>query len=115
MPTKPQKSWTEIELAITAVTVVATLGFWNQFSTPDLSKVTQNTTTDNLPQPSVTVVSQPVPTALALRQVKIIYGGQAPAQMVSQVSPAVVQPSAPVSVVRVAAPVKAASTGSSKP
>ena len=112
MPNKSQKSWTEIELAITAVAITATLGFWNLFSTPAPSNVTQTVEPTSPPPAPVSEAAQPAPVALPLRQVKIIYGGQVPVQQVIQVTPA----SAPVNVARVvAAPAKPARTGSSKP
>ena len=116
MPNKSQRNWTEIDLAIAAAAVTATLGLWSAFSAPDPSKTAQVVlpASPTLPPPSET--SQPAPAALPLRPVKIIYGGQAPVQQVVQVEPAVAPKSAPVNVARVvAAPLKPASTGSSKP
>jgi cytochrome oxidase assembly protein ShyY1 len=88
------KNWSEIQLAIAAVAITATLGFWNLFSTPEKAQasaqVTQTFTPP--PPPSPTETAQPTATALALRPVKIIFGGQVPQQPVIQV--AVAQPPA---------------------
>jgi cytochrome oxidase assembly protein ShyY1 len=89
MANKPQgKSWSEIQLAIAALAVTATLGFWNLFSTPDKAQtsaqVTQSFTPP--PPPTPTETAQPTATALALRPVKIIFGGKAPQQQVIQVA-----------------------------
>jgi len=88
MANKPQgKSWSEIQLAIAAIAVTATLGFWNFFSTPEKAQASaQVTQTSTPPPPPIpTETAQPTATALALRPVKIIFGGNVPQQQVIQV------------------------------
>lgn len=94
MANKPQgKNWSEIQLAIAAVAVTATLGFWNLFSTPEKAQASTQVTQTATPPPHPTETAQPTATALALRPVKIVFGGKAPQQPVIQV--AVAQPQAP--------------------
>ena len=87
-------------MAITTIAITASLGLWNAFSTPEnkpaaiaaAAKPTEPPPTP-LPQPSATPAPQPTPTApgLALRPVKIIFGGKAPQQQVIQVIPPVAE------------------------
>ena len=96
MANKPQgKSWSEIQMAITAVAITSTLAFWNIFSTPDQNQVAAKAAQTPIPPtpPPPTETEQPtetaVPTAsMALRPIKIIYGGNAPQQQVIQVAAA---------------------------
>jgi hypothetical protein len=119
MANKPQgKNWSEIQLAIAAVAVTATLGFWNLFSTPEKAQSSvQVIQTATPPPPPPAETAQPTATALALRPVKIIFGGKVPQQPVVQV--AVAQPPNPKRRNSggggSSAPAPAASTGSSKP
>ena len=98
MANKPQgKSWSEIQMAITAVAITATLAFWNIFSAPDKSlaaaKMAETPTPPAPPTPTETelptetAVSAPT-ASLGLRPIKIIYGGKAPVQQVVQVAAA---------------------------
>ena len=99
MANKPQgKSWSEIQMAITAVAITATLAFWSIFSTPDqtqaIAKAVETATPPAPPPPAAT--EQPTETALpteslALRPIKIIYGGKAPVQQIIQVAAAPVK------------------------
>lgn len=99
MASKPQgKSWSEIQMAITAVAITATLAFWSIFSTPDqtqaIAKAVETATPPAPPPPAAT--EQPTETALpteslALRPIKIIYGGKAPVQQIIQVAAAPVK------------------------
>ena len=93
MANKPQgKSWNEVQMAITAVTITATLGFWNMFATPEkpqaAAQVAATFTPPPPPPPTETAVPEPTATAasLSLRPVKIIYGGKVPQQEVIQVA-----------------------------
>jgi len=89
MANKPQgKSWSEIQLAIAAFAITATLGFWNFFSTPDTAQASAQVTQTSTPPPppTPTETAQPTATALALRPVKIIFGGKAPQQQIIQVA-----------------------------
>lgn len=97
MPAKPNaKNWTDVQMAITTVAITASLGLWNIFATPakkptaSLAEVkpTQPPTQTPLPLPTETALPQPTPTAatLALRPVKIIFGGKAPKQQVIQIA-----------------------------
>jgi hypothetical protein len=93
MANKPAgKNWSEIQLAITAVAITAMLGFWNFFSTPEKAQASAQVaqTSTPPPPPPPTEMAQPTATVLALRPVKIIFGGNAPQQPVIQV--AVAQP-----------------------
>ena len=96
MANKPQgKSWSEIQMAITAVAITATLAFWSLFSTPNqnqaIAKAVETATPPVPPPPAAT--EQPTETALptqslGLRPIKIIYGGKAPVQQIIQVAAA---------------------------
>jgi len=92
MANKPQgKSWNEIQMAITAIAVTASLGFWNLFATPEkaqaAAKVVESSTPPPPPPPTdtATVTAEPTETAMSLRPVKIIFGGEAPKVQVVQV------------------------------
>ena len=130
MATKPQgKSWHDAQMAITALSITATLAFWNIFSTPDKTQaLAQAEATDTPPEvpapieviePTAAVSATAIPTAqtLALRPVKIIYGGTLPGQ--AAVDPAatavVTANTVPVAQVAIAAPAKKRSGGVSKP
>jgi cytochrome oxidase assembly protein ShyY1 len=94
MANKPQgKNWSEVQLTIATLAITATLGFWNLFSAPDKAQAgAQIAQTSTPPPPPPTETAQPTATALALRPVKIIFGGQVPQQQIVQV--AVAQPPA---------------------
>ncbi len=138
MANKPQgKNWNEIQMAITAIAITATLGFWNLFATPEKAQAAaQVIDTATPPPPPVEAApeatQEPSATTIALRPVKIIFGVNAPQLNVVQVSAAPVVSSAPVVVVNVPAvkkkgggggggsggvttPKPPPSTGSSKP
>ena len=96
MANKPQgKSWNEVQMAITAVAITATLGFWNMYASPDktqaAAQITATFTPPPPPPPTETALPEPTATtavtySLALRPIKIIYGGQMPQQQVVQVA-----------------------------
>jgi hypothetical protein len=130
MANKPQgKSWSEIQMAITAVAITATLGFWNQFSAPSQTQAATQVAQPSTPPPPppATETAQPTATAvslLPLRPVKIIFGGKAPQPQIIQVAaaPAVKKrqsgggPAVDTGAGGApSAPAPAASTGSSKP
>lgn len=89
MANKPQgKSWGEIQLTIATLAITATLGFWNLFSAPEKAQAgaqATQTSTPPPPPPTETATAEPTATTLALRPVKIIFGGQVPQQTVVQV------------------------------
>lgn len=106
MASKPQKSWSEIQLAITAIALTATIGLWNFFSSGQKQQVNASNVDAELPatqEPMQVAGSAPLPT---LMPVKIIFGGQAPA------THNVVQQQQPVK--KRKAPKTRVSTGSSK-
>src|SRR5690348_6556141 len=111
MNNKPQKSWGEIQLAIAAMGLTATLAFWNLFATPQKQQEVSQSIDTTLP-PEPTQAPSPTP---GFVPVKIIFGGPAPRQQV------VVQPAAAQAQPKrksgggASAPAPAASTGSSKP
>ncbi len=89
MANKPQgKSWSEIQMAITAVAITATLAFWNLFATPDkaeaVAQVEEAFTPPPPPlptetaEPTATVAAVPTTQSLGLVPIKIIYGGTIP-------------------------------------
>jgi uncharacterized membrane protein YgcG len=84
------KGLSEIQMAITAIAITATLGLWNFFSTPDKSQAVAQVAQDMTPPPPPTEAVLPTATALSLRpvKIKIIYGGKAPQQQVIQVAAA---------------------------
>ena len=114
-----QKSWGEIQLAIAAVALTATLGFWNLFSAGQKQQVVAAASpTDTEVPPTEALAQVPAPTATpGFLPVKIIFGGTAPQQKV------VVQVSAPQAQPKhknnggggSTAPQPPVSTGSSKP
>lgn len=104
-----KKSWGEIQLAIAAVALAATLGFWNLFSAGQKQQVT-TTTADTAVPPAEDMAQVPVPTPTqGFLPVKIIFGGTAPQQNQN----VVVQASAPQ--VKSKRPKPSVGTGSSKP
>lgn len=113
-----QKSWGEIQLAIAAVALTATLGFWNLFSAGQKQQVVAASPTDTEVPPTEAVAQVPAATATpGFLPVKIIFGGAAPKQKV------VVQVSAPQTQPKrknnggggSTAPQPPVSTGTSKP
>jgi len=83
MNKKPQRSWGEIQLAIAAITLTATLLFWNLFSVPQKQQVdaqSQDTTVPPAPlDPTQTDAPAPAPTqSYGFVPVKIIFGGVVP-------------------------------------
>ena len=76
MNNKPKQSWGEIQLAIAAVGLTATLVFWNLFSAPQKQKVVTQAE-DTLIPPSDATQSPATPTP-AFYPVKIIFGGTPP-------------------------------------
>lgn len=113
MNNKPQKSWGEIQLAIAAVALTATLGFWNMFSAGQKQDVVtpSATDTDVPPPPTQAMAQAPAPTATpGFLPVKIIFGGTAPQQkVVVQVNASQPQPQT-----KRKAPKPSTNTGSSK-
>jgi len=117
------KNWGDIQLAIASVAITAMLGLWNLFSAPgktQASSQVEQTFTPLPPPPTET--AQPNATALSLRPVKIIFGGQGPQQPVVQgasaavaQSPVIAQPPAKRRGGGGGGPAPAASTGSSRP
>ncbi len=104
-----KKSWGEIQLAIAAVALTVTLGFWNLFSAGQKQQVTATATDVPVPPTEeMAQVSVPTPTQGFL-PVKIIFGGTAPLQNQN----VVVQASAPQ--VKSKRPKPPVTTGSSKP
>ena len=119
MATKPQKSWNEIQLAIAALALTATLGFWNLFSAGQKQPVSETVTATDVP-PTEELPQAPMPTPRAgVLPVKIIFGGKAPQQrVVVQVNAAPAQPKRKNNNKNgggTTAPQPPVSTGSSKP
>ena len=88
------KKWTEIQMSIAAISVTATLGLWNLFSIPSQTAAPSQAEPTSAPtDPSAsteTAAADPVPTTLAFKPIKVIYGGTIPVQQqVIQVAPAV--------------------------
>lgn len=106
---KPQKSWSEIQMAIATLAFSATLAFWNLFATPQKTQDPGQSGDPTL-APSLEPTQAPSPTP-GFVPVKIIFGGPAPKQQV------VIQQTAaqPRQKSGAGAPKPAASTGSSKP
>jgi len=118
MDKKPQKTWADVQMTIAAISITATLGMWNLFSTPQKQQVTQITDASTPPPPpspteEVAVVAAPVAQLPQFVPVKIIFGGIAPKQQV------IVQVSAQQPAVKKNGnsgnPVPHGGTGSSKP
>jgi len=107
-----KKSWGEIQLAIAAVALAVTLGFWNLFSAGQKQQVTA-TAADTAVPPAEDMAQVPAPTPTqGFLPIKIIFGGTAPQQNV------VVQASAPQASapqVKSKRPKPPVGTGSSKP
>jgi hypothetical protein len=77
-----KQSWGEIQLAIAAVAITATLVFWNLFSVPQKQQVlAQAADTAMPPPPEPDPTQAPTPTQ-GFVPVKIIFGGTAPKQQV---------------------------------
>lgn len=104
-----KKSWGEIQLAIAAVALTATLGFWNLFSAGQKQQDTKSVADTEVP-PAEDMTQAPAPTPMqGFLPVKIIFGGTAPQQNQN----VVVQASAPR--VKSKRPKPPVTTGSSKP
>jgi len=75
MPSKanPQK-WNDVQTAIAAVTVVATLGLWNLFASPSKTVTAQSVDTATPPPTEPPVAAEPT----AIPQVKIMFTQVAP-------------------------------------
>ena len=91
MNNKPKQSWSEIQLAIAAVGLTATLVFWNLFSAPQKQTVVTQTEDTAVPPSQDATQTSATPTP-AFYPVKIIFGGTPPQQPTQQVF---VQASAP--------------------
>lgn len=128
MATKPQgKNWKDVQMAITAISITATLTFWNLFSVPDTSVAAADAIeTDVVEPPQPTEAAAPTAAAsatampsafvLKLKPVKIIYGGSLPTQMAITVTPGPAIAAAPVAAAPVvAAPKKKGGGGTTKP
>ena len=78
MANKPaSRSWNDIQIALAATAMAATLGLWNVFAEPDLALATQKANEPAAPPPPTEVPAvAEAPTALP--QVKILLGGAAP-------------------------------------
>jgi len=86
-----KKSWSDVQMAITAISITATLGMWSMFSGPERAKAlakAQEEADANVPPAPTDVVdaSEPtqlvvevVPTTVGFTPLKIIYGGTPPA------------------------------------
>jgi hypothetical protein len=106
---KPQtKTWIEIEMAIAAIAITATIGFWNLFARPDLAASAQ--ADEPAPTEEVAVAVAQVPQRTLIPGLKIILGGASPqVQQVQVVSSAPSQGAPSPS-----RPKKKGNTGSSK-
>lgn len=86
MNNKPQpqngggkQSWSEIQLAIAAIALTATLAFWNLFSVPQKQQVLAQAEDTTAPPTQEEPTQAPTPRSGFL-PVKIIFGGSAPKQ-----------------------------------
>ncbi|MGC1377219.1 MAG: hypothetical protein WA821_13400 [Anaerolineales bacterium] len=93
MNNKPKQGWGEIQLAIAAVGLTATLVFWNLFSTPQKQKDVAQAGDTQIPPSQDTTQADATPTP-AFYPVKIIFGGTAPAPQATNAN-VVFQPPAP--------------------
>ena len=119
MNNKPQKSWGEIQLAIAALGLTATLAFWNLFSTPQKQLVVAQSTDTTLPPAPPQDPTQAAPAVVTATPgfipVKIIFGGKAPQQQVIVQAAQVQSQPQRKSGGGGPAPKPSAGTGSSKP
>jgi len=76
MPGKPKsRNWNDVQTAIATVAIVATLGLWNLFATPQKPETTGQTSEPVLPPPT----EQPAETApFVMPRVKIMFTQTAP-------------------------------------
>ena len=82
-----KKSWADVQMAITAISITATVGLWSMFSGPErakaLAKAQEAAQATEPPMPTEvvepTATAMPVATELAYMPVKVIYGGTPPA------------------------------------
>lgn len=87
MASKPaSRSWTDVQIALVAMSMAATLGLWNLFAGPDLAKARESAQEPVITPPAEIPVVAGTPTALP--PAKILLGGVAPETVV------VVQPPA---------------------
>ncbi len=80
-PNKPTNKWTDIQLAIAAISMTSVLTFWNMFAGPDRAKAAETEIQQQaLLIPTATAVMSaptPVPTIPPLGYT-ILFGGVAP-------------------------------------
>ncbi len=127
MATKPQgKNWKDVQMAITAISITATLAFWNLFSVPDTSVAAADAVDTSAPEPpqptdvieptaAASATAMPTAVLLSLKPVKIIYGGTLPTQMAITVTPGPAIVAAPVAAAPVVAAPKKKGGGTTKP
>jgi len=87
MNKKPQKSWGEIQLAIAAIALTATLAFWNLFSVPQKQQELAQAQATAVPPASPNPTETPAPAAtqgVAFVPIKIIFGGAMAQQPATQ-------------------------------
>lgn len=97
MDTNQKNKNNEIIMAITAIAVTATLGFWNGFSASDKTKVINNSlNVASLPLPeevaTEVVVSPTTQPNISFKPVKIIFNGVAPVQKIVQTTVIIKKP-----------------------
>ncbi len=74
-------TWLDVQLAIAAVAVTASLGFWNYFATPT-RPVTETQPADVPPDPPAAATPEPTAqTVQVYTPVKIFFNGSAPQQV----------------------------------
>lgn len=84
MPAKPNpKNWNDIQMALAAISITATIGLWNTFATPAKIETAQN-----LAAPAAAISASPAPALPP--NVKVYFGGSAP--QARQVAQAAQQP-----------------------
>lgn len=86
MANKPTKqNWNDIQIAITSISMVLTLAFWNLFAGPDReasAKRAQEQATQAQPKPEQIVETQVAPQVMPQMDGPIYFGGSAPQTIV---------------------------------
>src|SRR5512143_997904 len=85
MANKPaSRNWNDVQIALVAMSMAATLGLWNLFAEPDLVKARESAALEPVTPPPAEMPVVPVtagaPTALP--STKILLGGAAPETVV---------------------------------
>ena len=83
MANKPaSRNWNDVQIALVAMSMAATLGLWNLFAEPDLAKANESAREPVVTPPPAEIPVAVAGTPTALPPTKILLGGVAPETVV---------------------------------